>query len=294
MNRKDPVDLPETALLREDHLRRFTQPVLPIEVNTAVDQRLCVRERPPRRQMVEEVVEPAVQMVAERFFPETAGKAQPPLGIAVPGEPVEVGVLPGESTPVKNQQRGEYAGAAMGLPPRVAAPVERLQKRQDSFRSLVLCQRPDRMERRRIQNFQGGNAVRRRMVRVVIAFLEEAVFRILKRLQRPDGLLQFLRFRPGQPQRITNVDGVCAAVLIVPQFAVLFGGVPQKTAVFPRPGKLMGLQYPDDFLDDRIQIYTVHLFSMRGQPLFIAAEFPGSRRIPGKSSEQGPPSHGRR
>ena len=51
MNRKDPVDLPETALLREDHLRRFTQPVLPIEVNTAVDQRLCVRERSPRRSM---------------------------------------------------------------------------------------------------------------------------------------------------------------------------------------------------------------------------------------------------
>lgn len=80
MNRKDPVDLPETALLREDHLRRFTQFVLPIEVNTAVDQRLCVRERPPRRQMVEEVVEPAVQMVAERFSPKLPARLRPRWG----------------------------------------------------------------------------------------------------------------------------------------------------------------------------------------------------------------------
>ena len=134
-------------------------------------------------------------------------------------EPGEVALLPG-GVDVADQDQGRVQpGAAVRFEPRVARPVEGVEKRLHRCRLPQGRQTPERMARTGVEQLEGRNAVGGGVNGVMGRLAEEPVFRVLEALERIDPGASLLGATRQAPEGVEKIHRIRAAIGIEAEVA---------------------------------------------------------------------------
>ena len=119
----------------------------------------------------------------------------------------------------------------------------------------ILFQRRQRVKRQRVEKLQRGQAVRRRMDRMMRALIEKAGFRVLHFTQdaHPLGALFRLAFKIAN--RIQDIRRVRATVFVHAHLARAFRVLPEIAAVRPFR-QLMAIHNPLYFCNKSVNVHS--------------------------------------